>query len=147
MKISFLFLVFISLVISSCSSNVTKSNIGKAKNLRIPNVVEMNKSTVSAMVQEIYTQTKFDFIIKANIIKVDAASGVTAIAGATYLLVPNFDTDDQKNIIDSQGNKKLLNMAKLKSGDTFKALISFSNFKGWFIDSVLSMPENVKFQR
>ena len=145
MKISILFFVFASLVIFSCSSNVTKNNFGKGKNLKIPNIVEINRSTVSAMVKEIYTQTNSDFIIKANIIKVDSASGVTAIAGAAYLLVPKFNTDDQKNIIDSYENTKLLNLAKLKSGDTFKAVISFSNYNGWFIDSVLSMPEKDKF--
>ncbi len=147
MRVSILFFVFASLFIFSCSSNVTKNNIGKGKNFKIPNVVEINRSTVSAMVQEIYTQTNTDFIIKANIIKVDSASGVTAIAGASYLLVPKFETDDQKNITDTEGNTKLLNLAKLKSGDTFKAIISFSNFKGWYIDSVLSMPGNGKFQR
>ena len=145
MRVSILFFVFASLFIFSCSSNVTKNNISKGRNFKIPNVVEINRSTVSAMVQEIYTQTNTDFIIKANIIKVDSASGAAAIAGATYLLVPKFDLDDQKNIVDSGDNKKLLNLAKLKSGDSFKAVISFSNYNGWFIDSVLSIPEKYKF--
>ncbi len=145
MKILILFVASFSLAFFSCSSNVTKYNAVKNKNLIIPNFVGTNKSTVTVMVQEIYTQTNSDFIIKANIIKVDSASGAAAIAGATYLLVPKFDLDDQKNIVDSGDNKKLLNLAKLKSGDSFKAVISFSNYNGWFIDSVLSIPEKYKF--
>ncbi|MHB1687711.1 MAG: hypothetical protein ACYCVH_10090 [Ignavibacteriaceae bacterium] len=139
-------LVAYSLTLFSCGSDVSKDgnsqnqfNIPKIIS-KAPAAIQVNQSTVTAVVDAITIKAKDDFQVKANILKVEntPAYHSMAIEGAAYTLTPNFQLDDKKQIMLTLKNTGLMNLAKLKSGDTFKAIIFYTQFKGWFIDSVLS---------
>ncbi|MCL5029846.1 MAG: hypothetical protein M1480_12610 [Bacteroidetes bacterium] len=136
----------ILIVFSSCSYDVSKDQReAKTENVQIktqtkyPARIQENQSTVLAEIEGVYGRSKEDFFIKARIIKVDEnqAYSSMAIPGASYILVPSFQLDDKQKIMTSEKNKSLFGLAKLRAGDTFKAIIFFEQFKGWYIDKVL----------
>lgn len=149
MKISVLLLLVSTFIFTSCgTSNVTKektiqSKLDSVKVIsRAPAAVQVNQSTVTAIITSTNIKSPEDFQIKANILKVDntPAFHSMAIEGADYTLTPNFQLDDNKQIMSSPKNERLLSLAKLKAGDSFKAVIFYTQFKGWFIDRVISSP-------
>ncbi len=149
MKISVLLLFISTFIFTSCgTSNVTKektiqSKLDSVKVIsRAPAAIQVNQSTVTAIVTSTNIKSPEDFQIKANILKVEntPAFHSMAIVGADYNLTPNFQLDDNKQIMSSPKNEGLLSLTKLKAGDSFKAVIFYTQFKGWFIDRVISSP-------
>jgi hypothetical protein len=129
---------------SSCCADVTKekydvSNSGNT--LKNPTSIAMNKSIVTARVDEILSNEKGNFSVRASIVKVeeDHSYPNLAMAGKSYNLIPNFKLDDNKKIIsDSEVNKNLSSLSKRKPGYEFKAVIFFENLNGWFIQEIIS---------
>lgn len=141
-----LFTVSLLFVFSSCSYDVSKDqsetkteNVQTKAQPRFPTAEQENQSTVLAEIEGVYGKSKEDFFIKARIIKVEdnTAQSSVAIPGASYLLIPGFQLDSKQKIITSDKNKGLLDLAKLRAGDTFKAVIFFKQFNGWYIEKVL----------
>lgn len=137
------FLIFSLTFISSCCTDVSKdkSNVSTSGNvLKNPASIAINKSVVTAKVEEITIDEKGSFKVKALITKVEEDPAYTsmAIEGKTYELIPNFQLDDEKRIMpDSEKNKKLSSLSKQEPGTDFKAVIFFENLNGWFIQEVL----------
>ncbi len=150
MKISALILIAYSVIFFSCASNVSKDKSIQDKFVipktisSAPAAIQVNQSTVTAVVTSINIKDKEDFQIKANILKVEntPAFHSMAIEGADYNLTPSFQLDDNKQIMPTPKNEGLLSLAKLKAGDTFKAVIFYTQLKGWFIGSVISEPNS-----
>ena len=139
-----IFFLIVSLTfISSCCTNVSKdkSDISTSGNvLKNPANIAINKSVVTATIEEILSDGKGSFKVKALITKVEEDTAYTnmAMEGETYVLVPNFQLDDEKRIMpDSEKNKKLSSLSKQEPGTDFKAVIFFENLNGWFIQEVL----------
>lgn len=137
-----IFFVFSAFLFSACCTNVSKekpelSNTGNP--LKSPASIAINKSIVNARIEEIFTGTNGNFIIKALITEVqeDPSYPSIALAGQTYNLIPNFQLDENKIKTDSEKNKKLNMLLNHSSGDEFKAVIFFENQIGWFIQEVL----------
>lgn len=140
-----IFLVVISItLLSSCCADVSKEkvNVSNSGNImKNPTSIAVNKSIVTARVEEILTNEYGNFIIKAFIIKVEEDPSYPNIAmeGKTYNLIPNFQLDNDKKIIsDSEKNKNLSLLSKQKIGYEFKAVIYFENLNGWFIQEVIA---------
>lgn len=137
-----IFFVFSALLFSACCTNVSKekpelSNTGNP--LKSPTSIAINKSIVNARIEEIFTSTNGNFIIKALIIEVqeDPSYPSIALTGQTYNLIPNFQLDENKIKTDSEKNKKLNMLLNHSAGYEFKAVIFFENQIGWFIQEVL----------
>ncbi len=103
-----------------------------------PAHIAENQSTVTAEVEGVYVKDKTDFFIKARILnmKNDPAYLSLAIKGASYILVPGFQMDNNK-VKDTDVNKGLESLTKFKVGDTFKAIIYYQQYYGWYIEKVL----------
>ena len=144
-SIKIFFLAGTALLLSSCCSNVSqdKTNLPNSERvLKNPTSISINKSIVTARVLEILSSEneKENFAVKASIIKVeeDSAYPNMAVEGEVYILVPNYQLDEEKKImLDSEKNKKLSSLGKQKPGTEFKAVIFFENPRGWFIQQVL----------
>lgn len=140
-----IFLALISITLfSSCCTDVTKdkSNVSPSGNiLKSPTSVAINKSIVTARIEEILSGENENFIIKALILKVEEDPGYPNLAmqGKTYNLIPNFQLGSDKKIIsESEKNKNLISLSKQKAGYEFKAEIFFENLNGWFVQEVIS---------
>jgi hypothetical protein len=142
-SIKVFFLIGLSILFSSCCNDISKdkSNASTSGNmLKGPAKVTINKSIVTATIEEILLDGKGSFKVKALITKVEEDPAYTnmAMEGETYVLVPNFQLDDEKRIMpDSEKNKKLSSLSKQEPGTDFKAVIFFENLNGWFIQEVL----------
>lgn len=139
-----IFFLFISVtLLSSCCHDVTKEqpNVSNSGNvIKNPTSIAINKSIVTARVEQILNNEKGDFVVKALITKVeeDPSYSNLAMEGKTYNLIPNFQLDDDKKIIlNSENNKKFELLAKQKPGYEFNAVITFENLNGWFIQEVI----------
>ncbi len=139
------FLLFLLVALfSSCCTDVTKemsSESNKGNILKTPTTIAINKSKVTARIEEILMNTTGNYVIKAFIIRVeeDPAYPSLAMEGKTYNLIPNFQLDDSKKIItDSEKNKKLKLLSNKKAGDKFQAVIFFENLNGWFIQEAVA---------
>ena len=138
-------LIFSIISFSSCSSDVSRqdnTSVSKSQSQpqsKFPAKIAENQSIVTAEIEGIYVKDKNDFFIKARILKVydNPLSLSFAIQGASYILIPSFQLDDKKHVMASDKNKSLSNLTKLKAGETFKAVIFYEQFKGWFIEKVL----------
>jgi hypothetical protein len=132
------------ILFSSCCTDVSKEKVSTSNSgnvLKNPASLAINKSIVSAKVEEILSNENGSFIVKALITKVeeDPAYPNLAMKGSTYNLIPNFQLDvDKKIISDSEKNKNLFSLAKQKAGYEFKAVIFFENLNGWFIQQVIT---------
>ncbi len=142
----FLLVALFLFILSSCSydvsndQNTAKTDSVKTKTqLKFPSIGHEIQSTVLAQIDGVYGSSKEDFFIKARIIKIEDSTAQSSfvIPGAAYILIPSFQLDDKQKIMATNNNKSLLALAKLRAGDTFKALISFEQFKGWYITKVL----------
>lgn len=103
--------------------------------------IQINKSYVTAEVDELFYKDDENFIIRASILDVreDPAYTSMAMAGSIYILIPNFQLDNNMNVMaDSETNKNLSALAKLKKGDKFNAEVFFDKSKGWFIQQVIT---------
>lgn len=143
-SIKIFFLFFSVTLFSSCCHDVTKekSDISTSGNLiKNPTSIALNKSIVTARVEQILSNEKEDFVVKVLITKVeeDPSYPNLAMEGKTYNLIPNFQLDDDKKIIpNSERNKNLQLLAKRKTGYEFKAIIFFESLNGWFIQEVIT---------
>jgi hypothetical protein len=143
-SIKIFFLLCSITYLSSCCADVTKeeSNVSNSENnLKNPTSIAMNKSIVTARVDEILSDEKGNFTVRASIIKVeeDPSYPSLAMAGKSYNLIPNFRLDDNKKVItDSEINRNLSSLSKQKPGYEFKAVIFFENLNGWFIQEIIS---------
>lgn len=141
LKIFFVF-VFIALL-SSCCADVSneKFNISNSRNtLKNPTSIAINKSTVTAKVEEILLNEKGNLVIKTLILKVEVDPSYPNLStvGKIYNLTPNFVLDDEKKIIlDSERNKNLSLLSKQNPGYEFKAIIFYDNSGGWLIQEVI----------
>lgn len=140
-----IFLLIISVTLfSACCTNVSKENpnlSNDGKKLTTPTQLAINKSAVTAAVQEVLSDAAGNFIVKALIVKVDDNPSYPSLAmeGKTYHLIPNFQLDESKNINpNSDVNKNLMKLASKKPGDSFSAIIFYENLSGWFIQEVIS---------
>lgn len=131
-------------LLSSCCADVQKEQLNNTSNSKMPNnpaSIAINQSTVTALIEDVMLSSSGGFIVKAFISKVEEnpAYQSIALAGSTYNLIPNFTLDESKKIIENdERNRKLMLLAKGKPGDEFKAVISFENYNGWFIQEVIS---------
>ncbi len=139
-----LFLAVFAFIIVSCSPDVSRqagsgSGTQTISSSKFPAHIAENKSTVTAEVEGVFIKDRTDFFIKARILKVEDNPAYLSLAlqGASYILVPSFQFDDNKKIADSEKNKNLEGLTKLKVGDTFKAVIYYEQFYGWYIENVL----------
>lgn len=141
-----IFIVVFAISFLSCSSDVSKetesvqgSGTQTKEQSKFPAHIAENKSTVTAEVEGVYIRDKTDFFIKARILKVeeDPAYLSLALQGASYILVPSFQLDNNKNVAGSDKNKSLESLTKLRVGDTFKAIIYYQQYYGWFIEKTL----------
>ncbi len=137
--------IFPSIVLfSSCCADVQKEQLNSTSNsktLNNPASITINQSTVTARIEDVMISTNGGFVIKAFVSKVEENPAYQSIAlpGRTYNLIPNFTLDESKKIIENdERNVKLMLLAKAKPGDEFKAVISFENYNGWFIQEVIS---------
>lgn len=132
------------LLFHSCCADVSKEKIDTSYNKRInnsPAFVAINQSNVKAKIEEILLSPEGNFAIKAFITEVNEnpAYPSLALAGNSYLLIPNFVLGEDKTIEpNEEKNIKLIQLSKRKHGDTFEAIISYENLKGWFIQEVIS---------
>lgn len=140
-----IFLALISITLfSSCCTDVTKDkpNVSPSGNiLKSPTSIAINKSIVTARIEEILSGENENFIIKALILKVEEDPNYPNLAmqGKTYNLIPNFQLGSDKRIIsESEKNKNLISLSKQKAGYEFKAEIFFENLNGWFVQEVIS---------
>jgi hypothetical protein len=137
-------LLFSVTYLSSCCADVTteKYNVSNSgNNLKNPTSIAVNKSIVTARVDEILSDENGNFTVRASIVKVeeDPSYPSLAMAGKSYNLIPNFQLDDNKKIIsNSETNKNLSSLSKRKPGYEFKAVIFFENLNGWFIQEIIS---------
>ena len=137
-------LIIIPLLISSCTSSVLKNNNNSndsASNIqsKLPAQIAVNQSIVTAKVEQININSKYDFAINAKILKVENDPSYLSIAavGDNYKLSPNFQTDSHGNFLDTKGNKELKDLSELNVGDTLKTVIFYDQSKGWLIEKVL----------
>lgn len=132
------------LLFSSCCTDILKEKSNAPNNgnvLKSPTTIAINKSVITARIEDIVRNENGNFMIKAFLVKVeeDPSYPNLAMAGRTYNLIPNFQLDGDKKIMsDSEKNKGLFTLSKLKSGDEFRAIIFFENLTGWFIQEVLT---------
>lgn len=142
-KIKIFFITVLGILYSSCCRNVSNENIKDSESNKIvknPASLTINKSIVTAKIEGIDLSNDQSFAIKAYIIEVeeDPSYPSMAIAGKTYNLTPNFQLDEEKNIIsDSERNKDLKLLSKKNVGTEFKASIFFDNANGWFIQEII----------
>jgi len=137
-------IAILSMLLSSCYSNVSKNNTAsnnssKGFQTELPAHTAVNQSIVTAEVEQIKIKNKNDFRIRAKILKVEENPAYLSIAsvGASYVLVPNFQLGQNKNIMTTDKNTRLLQLSELKVGETFNAIIFYEHNKGWLIDKVL----------
>jgi hypothetical protein len=130
-----------SIIFSSCCSNVTKErgevNIKDLQTQEKPTDIQINKSYITAEVDEIEIVDGTDFIITANILEVEKSDAYQSMAspGTKYKLKPNYRLKEDKTIDkNSDENKKLMSLAELKKGDRFEAEISYEGLNGWVIN-------------
>jgi hypothetical protein len=139
-----LFFIGLLAFLSSCCANVSeeKSDVSNSGTvLRSPTSIAINRSVVAAKVEEVFNSENGSYIVKALVTHVDEDPSYQSLAmpGRTYNLIPNFQLDENKKVIaDSEKNKSLISISKLKEGDEFKAVIFFDNMNGWFIQNVIS---------
>jgi hypothetical protein len=137
-------IAILSMLLSSCYSNVSKNNIdsnnsSNRSHAELPAHTAVNQSIVSAEVEQIKIKNKNDFSIRAKILNVEKNSAYLSMAsvGASYVLEPNFQLDDNKNIMTTDKNIQLLMLSDIKVGKTFNAIIFYDQNRGWLIDKVL----------
>lgn len=136
--------MLLSLLFTSCCTNVNKEKQDISNNKRIinnPAVVAINQSKIKAKVEEVLQNTDSSFVLKAFVSEVEENSAYPSLAvvGSTYILVPNFVLGEDKTIVRNEGkNRRLLQLTAKKPGDNFEAIISYENLKGWFIQEVIS---------
>jgi hypothetical protein len=124
--------------IISCSSS--EQNTEKETPLKSNQQIQFNQSRVLAEVEDIYVNGAYNFIIKAKVLDVeeDPAYPSMAVKGNVYSLIPNFQLDENKNVIGhSDKNINLSGLSELQKGEKFKAIIFFEYLKGWYIQEVL----------
>ncbi|HSP86685.1 MAG TPA: hypothetical protein VLN45_01015 [Ignavibacteriaceae bacterium] len=134
----FLFALVFSLVIYSCST--TEQSTGKNNNLNSDPQIQINQSTILSEVEDIYFNDSYNFILKVKILEVEVNPAYTSMAvkGSVYNLIPNFQLNENQEIIkDSEKNKNLSGLSKLKKGSKFRAVIFFEKLKGWYIQETL----------
>lgn len=138
------FLLLSIFLFSSCCTNVSKEKTAQLNSkdlVKNPTTVAVNKSIVTAKLLEISHAGSDSFVIKALLTKVeeDPSYPSMAIIGEVYEFRPNFNLDDNKNIIlDSEKNAKLKSLSKMKKGDEFKAEVFFEGVTGWFIQDLVA---------
>lgn len=129
---------------SSCCADAQKEQLGNTLNSKILNTpasIAINQSLVTARTEEVLTNSSGGFVIKAFVTTVEENPSYQSIAtaGKSYHLIPNFTLDESKKVIvNDERNKRLLSLSKSKPGENFKAIISFENLNGWFIQEVIS---------
>lgn len=129
---------------SSCCADAQKEQLNNNSNSKIlnnPASIAINQSLVTARTEEVLTNSAGGFLVKAFITTVEENPSYQSIAtaGKSYYLIPNFTLDESKKVIvNDERNKRLLSLSKSKSGESFKAIISFENLNGWFIQDVIS---------
>lgn len=143
-SIKILLFTILATIVSSCCADVSTEKIDNSnsgKILKNPASIAINKSTVTARVEEIFTNENGNFIVKATITKVeeDPSYPNLALEGKTYNLIPNFQLDNDKKISStSEKNINLILLSEKKAGYEFKAEIFFESLNGWFIQKVLA---------
>lgn len=129
---------------SSCCADIQKeqlNNTSNSKTLTNPASIAINQSLVTARIEEVMTNSAGGFVIKAFITTVEENPSYQsiAVAGKSYHLIPNFTLDESKKVIENdERNRRLLSLSKSKPGEKFKAIISFDNLNGWFVQEVIS---------
>ena len=139
-----LFLLTTAVFLSACCKDVVKEdfNISRKENKPItPTSIAVNKSIVTAKLEDVLSGDNGIFIIGALLTKVEEnpAYSSLAMANKIYFLIPNFQLDENKNLVtDSKKNQDLLWLVKQNIGYEFKAVIFFENLNGWFIEEVIN---------
>ncbi len=139
MKSYIILFTLLSIFLASCSCPEELSR-DKNTTLNSEPQIQINQSTVNAEVEDIYLIDEYNFILKAKILEVEENPAYTSMAvkGSIYNLIPNFQLDENQNVIKESGkNKNLSGLSKLKRGDKFKAIIFFEKLKGWYIQEAL----------
>ncbi len=140
-----LFIALFAISFFSCEPQTSKEaakeqnrNTNTNAQAKYPAHIAENQSIVTAEVEGVYVKDETDFFIKARILNIenDPAYLSLAIKGAGYILVPSFQMHNDK-VKDSSVNKGLESLTKLKVGDTFKAIIFYRQYYGWYIEKVL----------
>jgi hypothetical protein len=133
-----LFVLLSSLIFVSCCT--TEQSTGKNNTLNSEPQIQINQSTILGEVEDIYVNDEYNFILKVKILEVEENPAYTSIAvkGSVYNLIPNFQLDENQKVIkESEKNKNLSGLSKLKRRDKFKAAIFFEKLKGWYIQETL----------
>lgn len=125
--------------VSKETSNERNPKVEMNSQSKYPAHIAENQSTVTAEVEGVYVRDKTDFFIKARILDIENNPAYLSFAlkGASYILVPAFQLDNNKNVKNSAVNRGLENLTKLTVGETFKAIIYYQQFYGWYIEKVL----------
>lgn len=142
--VKILFFLTAAVSYSACCTNLTKENsnvpvkVNKSSN---PSSIGINKSFVSAIVENVYSKDDGTLMVKALITKVEDNPSYPSIAmqGSEYDLIPNFQVDEKKALAaDSDKNQKLQLLLKQSKGYEFKAVIFFESPNGWFIEEIIN---------
>ena len=142
--VKILFFLTAALCYSACCTNMTKENsnvLMKGNKIPNPTNVGINKSFVSAIVENIYSNDDGTLMVKALITKVEDNPSYPSLAmqGSEYDLIPNFQVDENKTLAtDSDKNQKLQLLLKQSKGYEFKAVIFFENPNRWFIEDIIN---------
>ncbi len=136
MKTLLLSIISVSIfILYSCGSgDAIQSGAGGKDSTIIsmyPTKLPVNRSVVTAQIDGIYLRGKDDFLIKCKIVKAAADSTYASFAmpGASYILNPDY-AESGNGPSSEEGITKL---AEMKSGDTFKAVITYVQYGGWHI--------------
>jgi hypothetical protein len=142
--VKILFFLTAAVSYSACCTNLAKENsnvpVKGNRNLN-PTSVGINKSFVSAKVENIYSNDDGILKVKALITKVKESPAYPSLAmqGSEYILIPNFQVDENKTLVtDSDKNQKLQLLLKQSKGYEFKAIIFFENPNSWFIEDIIN---------
>jgi hypothetical protein len=101
--------------------------------------IAVNKSIVTAEVEELILHSENEFTIKAKVTgKTEQhAYPDMAVVNETYFFKPNFELNENDDpVLDSDRNTALYSLLELSRGDSFRAEIFFTK-NGWFIQRVI----------
>jgi hypothetical protein len=129
----------LSIFLAACSCPKEQSR-EKETTLNSEPQIQINQSTILAEVEDIYLIDEYNFILKVRVLEVEEnpAYASMAIKGSVYNLIPNFQLDENQKVMkESEKNKNLSGLSKVKRGDKFKAIIFFEKPKGWYIQEAL----------
>lgn len=142
--VKILFFLTAAVFYSACCTNLIKENSnvpGKENKSSNPTKVAINKSFVTAIIEDIISKDDGTRMVKAVITKVEENPAYPSFTmqGNVYNLIPNFQVDENNVLVaDSDKNQKLQLLLKQSKGYEFKAVIFFENPHNWFIEEIIN---------